>query len=81
VRHITAKKTKVSIAGHMCIVFTSRKKNNLQKIDFYRKPAGSGFGVPEPVIEQQENMNQKIIEGLHTIRCPLIIIAYSYGAA
>ncbi|WP_207514379.1 alpha/beta fold hydrolase [Longitalea luteola] len=41
----------------------------------------SGFGVAEPSIEQQTNMIQSVIEELNTIRRPLIIIGYSYGAA
>ncbi|WP_205510206.1 alpha/beta fold hydrolase [Longitalea arenae] len=41
----------------------------------------SGFGVPEPSIEQQANRIEKLIEGFGSIRRPLIIIGYSYGAA
>lgn len=41
----------------------------------------TGFGIPEPSIKQQADMIRQVIEGLQTIRRPLIIVAYSYGAA
>jgi pimeloyl-ACP methyl ester carboxylesterase len=40
----------------------------------------SGFGDPEPSIQQQAAMLYPIITELHKVQRPLIIVAYSYGS-
>jgi pimeloyl-ACP methyl ester carboxylesterase len=41
----------------------------------------AGLGDPEPSIQQQADMIRQIINSLHSVRHPVIIVAYSYGAA
>ena len=42
---------------------------------------GSGYGLPEPSIQQQAEMIRPVIDGLNTPTRPLIIVAASYGSS
>jgi uncharacterized protein len=41
----------------------------------------SGFGNPEPSIKKQSEMIRDLIDGMHHVQHPIIIVGSSYGAA
>jgi pimeloyl-ACP methyl ester carboxylesterase len=60
----------------------STLRNNFKMYAVDRPGYGySGFGDPEPSIQRQAEMIRPILDSLHTITRPIIIVAGSYGSS